>query len=141
MRFGAGEAVAWVVSPPGGVVQLLSSCRGTRELASWLVGPALQLMLDSYPGHDDFIILLDLTEMQGREPAARTVVMDRARELGKRARQSYIVLPRDAHPVYIATLHAAAALLSGFGVHIQFEKSAAEVVQRLGLEVSAPRSR
>jgi hypothetical protein len=134
LRFGADEAYAWVVGPAGGVVQLMAAGKGTRELAQWVVGPALQAMFDAYPEQETFIIVLDLSAMTSRDPAARAVMMDKARELGRRVERSFIVPPVKTNPVYRTTLHAAAALLTGFGIHIEFVSSAADVVKRMRLE-------
>lgn len=47
--------------------------------------------------------------------------------------QPVIVPPLKTDPVYLSTSHAAAALRSGLGIHIEFVKSAAEVVTRMQL--------
>lgn len=118
----------------------MAEARGTRALAEWVVGPALQSMLQMYPEQEDFVIVLDLSAMQGREPAARVVMMDKARELGRRVTRSFIVPPVKINPVYRTTLHAAAALLTGFGIHIEFVSSATEVIDRLRLTPVAART-
>jgi hypothetical protein len=142
VRFGNNEAVAWVVHPPGGVAQLTAEVRGTRELAQWVVGPALRVMLDTYPEHRGLIIVLDLSLMQGRDPAARAVMLEKARELARCVGHTYLVPPLKTNAVYRTTLHAAVALLSTLGIHVEMVTSAAEVIERLKLQpVASPTPR
>jgi hypothetical protein len=130
---GPGELRVWFTEPPGAVMQMIARGRGTKEMAEWLVGPALTRLRDRFPQCSQLILVLDFALLEGRDPAARVVMMDKGRECAALFSQSFLIRPEKANPVYITTLHAAAALLSAFGVNLEISNSLREVISRCNL--------
>src|SRR6185312_2387121 len=65
-----GDAIAgWLLDPPGALVQFVKPVKGTMELASWLVGPAFEVLDERFPGRNDLTFVLDLGNMVGRSAA------------------------------------------------------------------------
>jgi len=127
-----GDAAAWITSPPGAVIQLLASMRGTVDLANWIVGPAYHELERRFPGRSGLVLVLDLGLMTGRTHAARSVFLGKAREVGGRFGEAYFVPPRAASAAYQASARAAIALVRALGVQVHTSESAASVVAALG---------
>jgi hypothetical protein len=130
---GAEGLRTWYTDPPGAIVQLSAPARGTLGMAQWLVGPGFARLRGRFPGEQKMILVLDLSLMEGRDPAARVVIMTKAREMAGFFSRSFIVLPVKANAVYTATLHAAAAVLSSFGIDVVIARSLADVLARCNL--------
>jgi hypothetical protein len=135
---GAGLLRAWYTDPPGAVVQMVRRARGTKEMAEWMVGPGLAQLRGRFPGCSELILVIDLSLMEGRDPAARVVMMDAGRELAQLISQTFVIRPEKANPVYLTTLHAAAALLSAFGVSLTISGSLRDVISRFNLKPATP---
>ena len=131
---GAGCLRGWFTDPPGAVVQIAQPARGTKEMAEWLVGPMFLRLRGRFPTSEGMVLVLDLSLMDGRDTAARTVVIDRAREAGQIFGRVYIIAPLKTNAVYLTTLHAAATLLNALGRDIHIETSLIEVIQRCDLK-------
>jgi hypothetical protein len=134
---GAGLLRAWFTEPPGAVVQLTQLTRGTKELAEWLVGPGYARLRGRFPEAQGLILVVDLSLMDGRDAAARAVMLEKARESKMLFSKTFMIPPMKANPVYLTTLHAAAALLTAFGVDLKIEKSVEEVIARCKLKPAA----
>jgi hypothetical protein len=135
---GARVLRAWFTDPPGVVVQMAQPSRGTVELAEWMVGPGYTRLRGRFPASERLILVIDLSLMEGRDPAARAVMMDKAREFNRLFERTIIIPPLQSNPVYLTTLHAAAALLTAFGVDLKLEKSLAGVIAQWKLTPAPP---
>ncbi|HKU44889.1 MAG TPA: hypothetical protein VJR89_42310 [Polyangiales bacterium] len=128
-----GGIVGWLTAPAGAVVQVVEPMRGTAEAASWLVGPAFDMLDRQYPNHNALILVFDLGDMTGRSAAARSVFLAKAREVGKRFAEGWFVPPRAASPAYRQATRASLALIRALGVQIEVVDSAATAIVRRGL--------
>jgi hypothetical protein len=135
---GAGVLRAWFTDPPGAVVQMMRPSRGTVEVADWMVGPGYARLRGRFPGADSLILVMDLSLMEGRDRAARVVMMDKGREFNRLFARTFIIPPLKTNPVYPTTLHAAAALLTAFGVDLKVESSLANVIAQWKLKPAPP---
>jgi len=135
---GAGGLRMWFTDPPGAIVQLAQSARGTKEMAEWLIGPAFARVRGRFPAEDALILVIDLSLMNGRDPAARAVIMDKARESGRLFTRTFLVPPAKASAVYLTTMHAAAALMNALGRDINIESSLADVIARCEMKPAGP---
>lgn len=126
----SGTVALWFSEPPGAVVQFQSVARGTPQLAACLVGPARDALLARFPGTGPLVLVLDLSRMDGRDPAIRKVLMDGMRNTATRVARALIVPPSGASRVYLASLHAAASLARVFGVDARL-KSLPEALRGL----------
>jgi hypothetical protein len=131
---GAGVLRAWFTEPPGAVVQLTHLTRGTKEVAEWLVGPGYARLRGRFPEAQGLILVIDLSLMDGRDAAARLVMLEKARESKMLFSKVVMIPPLKTNPVYLTTLHAAAALLNAFGLDLKIEKSLEEVIARCKLK-------
>jgi hypothetical protein len=136
---GPGNLWAWFTDPPGVVVQMISPERGTKEMAEWLVGPGFTQLRARFPQESSLVLVLDFSQMLGRDAAARVVLMEKAREARELFARTYLVPPTKVNPVYLTTLHAAAALLSGFGIDLVIARSLAEVRAQCPLALAGER--
>jgi hypothetical protein len=137
IRHEGGTIACWYTEPPGAVVQLTRAVMGTIPLAEWMVGAGYDQLLARYPTADTLILVLDVRAMVGRDPAARKVMLEKAR-LQKRGRfNSFIVPPADASKIYLTTLYTAAALVNTFGSRLQIVKSLSEVIVSQKLRVAS----
>jgi hypothetical protein len=132
----AGEANlrAWFTEPAGALVQMVKPSRGTREMAEWLVGAAFDRLRERFPNDTNLILVMDFSLMEGRDPIARSIMMDKARECRELFARSFIVPPLKASPIYMTALHAAAALLTAFGVNLGIERSLEDVLAKCPLK-------
>jgi hypothetical protein len=131
---GAGVLRAWFTDPPGAVVQMARPGRGTVEIANWMVGPGFARLHGRFPESESLILVMDLRLMEGRDPAARVVMMDKGREVNRLFARTFIIPPLKTNPVYLTTLHAAAALLTAFGVDLKIESSLPKVIAQCDLK-------
>jgi hypothetical protein len=131
---GAGGLRMWFTDPPGVIVQIAQPARGTKEMAEWLIGPGFTRVRGRFPGADALILVIDLSLMNGRDPAARVVIMDKAREPGRLFARTFLVPPLKASAVYLTTMHAAAALMNALGRDIHVESSLAEVIAQCDMK-------
>src|SRR5262245_48272351 len=87
---GAGCPRGWFTDPPGAIVQIAQPARGTKEMAEWLVGPAFLRLRGRFPTAEGMVLVIDLSLMDGRDTAARTLIIERARQAGKIFGRVYI---------------------------------------------------
>jgi hypothetical protein len=134
LRHGAqGELHAWFTDPPGAVMQLAKPQHFTVEQAEWLVGPALDHLRTRFPNEKKLILVLDYRNMTSRDPRARAILMDRARDVAQFFGHITVVPPAQPNPVYRTMLHAAVALVSAFGAPIDIVDSFDEAMAKCGL--------
>lgn len=117
----SGAIAVWFTDPPGAVMQFQRPVYGTVGMAEWLVGPALRKMLERFPGDTKLHLVMDLTQMSGRDPKVRPVLVETTKLYAKRIQSSTIVPPQNASAVYLAALKASVALLRVFGVPIELQ--------------------
>lgn len=111
----------WFTDPPGIFVQFARRAPCTVPLAQWMAGPLCTSVAKKYPGEGPLVFVLDLTHMQGRDPASRQMIVDAGRTFASRLRRTVIVPPADASRVYIASLSAAASLARLVGLTVSVE--------------------
>lgn len=136
--YGAGGLRAWFTDPPGLVVQIARPGRGTQEMAAWLIGPGAARLRGRFPGMSGLVLVIDLTLMEGRDPDARALMLERATEDSGVLSRVIIVPPAKPNAVYLTTLHAAVSLLKSIGRDITIESSLASAIAALGLKPAAP---
>jgi hypothetical protein len=134
---GAGNLRVWFTDPPGAIVQLSQPARGTKEMAEWLVGPGFARLRGRFPAAE-MILVIDLSLMEGRDSAAREVMIDKAREPGRIFARTFMIPPLKASAVYMATLHAASALFNALGRDINIERSLSAVIAQCELKPARP---
>jgi hypothetical protein len=121
---------AWFTDPPGVFVQFARRTALTLPLAEWLAGPLTASLTKRFPGNEPLIFVLDLTQMDGRDPSARPLIVEAGRALGSRAGRAVLVPPLNTSRVYLASLHAAASLARVVGLTVSVE-SLSEAVRSL----------
>ena len=136
MRF--GPAAVWLTSPPGLVAQLVEPCRGTVELANWLVGPVYEALDRRAAGRNALMFVFDLSLMNGRSNASRTVLLSKARQCSKRFAEAIVVAPYAATKVQLHSLYAGMSLARALGVRVNLADSVHAAVDRLSLRPAAP---
>ena len=132
--------MAWFTEPPGGVIQLTRPVRGTRELAEWLVGPAWEQLCRRFPNACEFFIVLDLSQMDGRDPSARAALLEKAQALRPGILRAAVIPPIGATAVYLSSLRVAVAILRVFGVVVDIDPSLRNVLASRGLRVASLRT-
>jgi hypothetical protein len=118
------------------VVQLTKHVRGTVDLAEWLVGPAWHQLLQRFPDAKEFLIVFDLSQMDGRDPSARAALLDKAKTLRPGMLRAVIIPPTGASSIYLASLQVAVAIARVFGVPVDVESSLKNVLASRGLKVA-----
>jgi hypothetical protein len=108
----------WFTDPPGMVAQLVRRAPFTVTLAQWLAVPACTRLLKRFPGDEPLAFVLDLTQMDGREPEVRALIVEAARGFASRVERAVVVPPGNAGRVYLASLQAAASLARVFGLTV-----------------------
>ena len=111
----------WFTEPAGLVAQFARPARWSVPLAEWLVGPVISRLLKRFPGDQPLVFVLDLTQMNGRDPPVRQLVVEAARSLTHRARRAVVVPPENANRVYLAGVQAAASIARVFGLTVSIE--------------------
>jgi hypothetical protein len=138
LRHGAqGELQAWFTDPPGAVMQLSKPQHFTVEQAEWLVGPALERLRQRFPSEEKLLLVLDYRNMTSRDPRARSLMMEHARDIARFFQHITVVPPEQPNPVYRTMLHAAVALVSAFGAPIEIVDSFDDAMARRGLRAQA----
>lgn len=136
-----GEAIAgWLLDPPGAIVQFVKPVKGTMELASWLVGPAFEVLDQHFAGRNDLTFVLDLGNMVGRSAAARSILLHSAKVLGHRFERAFVVPPLDYPPMYLKAFHASVAFVRLLGVDVTVAGSSRAVIERYGIAPMSARS-
>jgi len=88
IRHGMEEELhAWFIDPPGAVLQLAQPQHFGVEQAEWLVGPALERLRERFPGDNKLLLILDYRNMTTRDPRARSLMMERARDIAHLTRK------------------------------------------------------
>lgn len=132
-----GELHAWFTDPPGAVLQLSKPQHFTLEQAEWLVGPGIEQLRARFPHGEKLLLVLDYRNMTSRDTRARTLMMERARDIAHMFAHITVVPPNQPNPIYRTMLHAAVALVSAFGSPIEIVDSFDEVVARRSLRAQS----
>jgi hypothetical protein len=130
-----GPLSVWFIDPPGAVVQLTEAAEFTESMARWLVGRGLELLRGRFADVPKLLIVLDVRPMTRRDSAVRTILMQKARDLDSPFSTVIVVPPLQSNPVYLTTLHAAAALVSAFGTRIEISGDVEHAMRRERVEV------
>lgn len=124
----------WFTDPPGAVVQFVRRAPCTVPLAQWMATSARARLVERFASSASLVFVLDLSLMDGRDPLARPIIVECAREFASRAR-ARVVPPRDASRVYLAGIHVAASVARVFGIEVSIEPPEAAL---RALKVAAP---
>ncbi len=127
------ELQAWFTDPPGAILQLSKPQHFTLEQAEWVVGPGFDQLRSRFAKGEKLILVLDYRNMTSRDTRARTLMMERARDIAHTFAHITVVPPHQPNPIYRTMLHAAVALVSAFGAPIEVVDSLDEVIARLAL--------
>jgi hypothetical protein len=111
-----GQLRAWFTDPPGAVLQFARLSRGTVEVAEWAVTNGVARLRGRFPEPRGMLLVMDLSLMDGRDPAARGVMLEHAREVRGMFSRIRIVPPLRTNTVYLGTLHAAVLVLNALGI-------------------------
>jgi hypothetical protein len=133
----SGEIAIWYTDPPGLIMQLTRPAHVTLDGVKWLVGPGHQMMEERFPGVTAFITVLDLRRMTSRDYAARTLILDRSFARRDRFRQSYVLLPENAGPIYRTSAQAGVTLLRVMGFPVEVAASLDDAVRKGCLQPAA----
>jgi hypothetical protein len=129
--------VIWFTDPPGIVIQIVRPAQGTRSMTDWLGSAAQEAFLKRFPGAKGLIVVVDLSLMTGREPAARNGLVEPAKRLKPHVARTVLIPPKNASQVYLGSMYAATAILSAFGVHVELQRSMSAVSALYGLRAQA----
>jgi len=133
----SGAIAVWWTDPPGAVMQLGEPTRGTTEMAEWLVGPAIDRLLQRFPGTGELRVILDMRQMTGRSATARALLMQCGKTVSRRLGQVVIVPSMLLGPTYIKIVEAAVLLVRMSGLRVEIEQNV-ERVFTPGLRAAAP---
>lgn len=112
----------WFTDPPGAVLQFVRRAPCTVPLAQWMATSARARLVERFASSAALVFVLDLTLMDGRDPLARPIIVECAREFSSRA-CAKVVPPRDASRVYLAGIHVAASVARVFGLDVSIEST------------------
>ena len=129
--------VAWFTDPPGVYVQVVRRTVFSVPLAEWLAGPLTAGLNKRFPGDQPLVLVLDLSQMEGRDPGARPIVVEATRAFAARTQRAVLVPPANASRVYVASLQAATSLARLVGVSVTVE-SLADAVRSLAMASPNP---
>jgi hypothetical protein len=127
-----GDVAGWLLDAPGALVQFVEPSKGTVEIANWLVRSAYEALDSSFPKSDDLVLVLDLHMMVARTAAARSILLNAARVLGKRFANVYVVPPAAYPPIYRQAFQASLAFARLLGMHVTVASSSAQLIARYG---------
>jgi hypothetical protein len=127
-------AVYWT-DPPGALVQLVQSTRGTSEMAHWLVNDAMDLLFSRFPGVDGLRIVIDMRRMTGRSAMARSMLMNAGGTAAGRI--GHVVMLPSLHmgPAYLKVIEATAVALRLIGYRVDVEHNLDEALKRYGVHI------
>jgi hypothetical protein len=128
-----GVILGWLLDRPGVLIQFVKPVKGTADLASWLVGPAFAAVDARYPEHKDLWFVLDLTHMEGRSAAARSILLHSAKVLGSRFSRVFVIPPCDYPPMYLKAFHASVAFARLLGIHVTVAGASHAIIERYKL--------
>jgi hypothetical protein len=125
-------AVYWT-DPPGALVQLVQSTRGTSEMAHWLATEALDLLFGRFPGVDGLRIVLDMRRMTGRSAMARSVLMNASGAAVGRVGQVVLLPSVHMGPAYLNVIEASAVALRLIGYRVDVEHDLDAALKKHGV--------
>lgn len=128
-----GSVAVYWTDPPGALVQLVQATRGTSEMAHWLVGEALELLFNRFPGVDGLRIVIDMRRMTGRSAMARSVLMNAAGAAAGRIGQVVLLPSVHMGPAYLTVIEATAVALRLVGYRVDVEHDLDEALRRHGV--------
>jgi hypothetical protein len=131
---GGGVLRAWFTDPPGALVQFMRPSRGTQEMAGWVIGPLYSKLRARFPEATMLTLVIDLTLMDGRDPAARAMLLERVSQGRGVIGRVGLVPPPKTSPVYLTTFHAAVTVLNSLGKEVRVESSLEKLIKDLGLK-------
>ena len=134
LRDPSGVVAVWYTEPPGVVLQMVVPSEGTVELAQWLVGPSRTELERRFSDAVELVLIMDLRLMTGRDPRARSLVIELAKALKPRAQRFIVIPPRAFSPTLRRTMEVTVALLRVFGVKIELAQSLTFVLASTGLK-------
>lgn len=103
------------------------------ELASWLVGPGVELLDDRFGEGTALTLILDFTHMVGRSAAARSIVLHSAKVLRSRFSRVFVVPPAEYPPMYLQAFQASIAFVRLLGIRVTVAGSSRAVIDRYGI--------
>jgi hypothetical protein len=127
------NVVMWLLDAPGALVQCIEPLKGTVEDSSWLVSTAFATLDSYFPKRDDLVLVLDLHMLLGRTAAARSILLNSFRLLGKRFANVYVVPPAAYPPIYRQAFQASLAFARLLGIRVTLAASSAQLIDRYNL--------
>jgi hypothetical protein len=106
-------------------------------MARWLTDVGIELLMRRFEARSGFLFLLDIRPMTSREPVVGSLMIDTAREHADTFSDVFIVPPLQINPVYLTTLHAAAALISAFGARVEVANDVQHVLRDAQIRLAA----
>lgn len=119
----SGSLGVYWTDPPGALVRFIRQERGTAEMAEWLVGEGLSLLLARFPGSRELRFFFDMREMTGRSATARAVLMRASTLPGLRIKHVVLLPSQHLGAAYPTVIEASAIVLRliGYRVHVEHD--------------------
>lgn len=134
----SGLIAGYWTDPAGVVLRFVRPARGTTKLAEWLVGPAVDIIMERFPGETQLRVVLDMAQMTGRSATARATLMHNAVRFVPCVGQLVLVPSVHMGPTYIKVVEASAAVLRLVGLRVDIEHSADRALLKHGLSPAMP---
>lgn len=136
----AGSIALRFTDPPGALLQLMRPARGTAEMAEWLAGPGLSLLLARFPHARDLRVILDMRLMTGRSASARTLLIQAGVRCVGRVGHVVLVPSQQLGEAYLSVVEAGVALVRLSGLRVDIEHDLSAALARHGLRIAAGES-
>jgi hypothetical protein len=131
----SGSIAMYWTEPPGAVLQLQRSTRGTTAMAEWIVETGLDRLLARYPEETDLVVVLDMRQMLGRSATARALLLQASEKAAGRIARVVLLPSTHMGPAYIKVIEATALLLrlTGYEVHVEDDLDVVLAKYRIGI--------
>lgn len=134
----SGLIAGYWTDPPGVVLRFVRPARGTTKVAEWLVGAAVEQVLERFPGETQLRVVLDMTQMTGRSATARATLMQSAARFVPYVGQLVLVPSVHMGSTYINVVEASVAILRLVGLRVDIEHSVDRALAKHGLAPAMP---
>jgi hypothetical protein len=103
-------------------------------MAGWVIGPLYSKLRARFPEASTLTLVIDLTLMDGRDSAARAMLLEKVAQGRGLIGRVGLVPPPKTSAVYLTTFHAAVTVLNSLGKEVRVESSIDKLIKHLGLK-------
>jgi hypothetical protein len=103
-------------------------------MASWIIGTLYSKLRGRFPEATTLTLVIDLTLMDGRDPAARAMLLERASQARGVIGRVGLVPPSKSNPVYLTTFHAAVTVLNALSKEVRVESSLEKLIKDMSVK-------